>query len=234
MTYLGGSHTGDRDPDDTVEAVQVDWRGHVYVTGETISPDFPTHRPVQRYSGGAVESYLFRLDPDSKQVVFSTFWGGAKRDYGTAVALGPGENVTVVGESASDNLPLQHAFRKQFGPSTDGFMTRFCDPWPGAYPSSNLQFSHTLGASEAPAPQTLEVLTGCAVAHDVEIQTDQPWVRLRYEGRTAPLKLTVETDTTALAAGEHKAEVRITVPAAFRKELTIPVTLTVAEPPAVD
>jgi hypothetical protein len=226
LTYLGGSHTGERDPDDTVEAIQVDWRGHVYITGETVSPDFPTRRSVQPFAGGAVESYLLKFDPENKQVISSTFWGGSKRDAGAAVALGPGENVTFAGESYSDNLPLQNAFRKQFGPSTDAFVTRFCDPWLSTYPAASLQYTPVSGT------QTLDILTGCTTPHDVEVGVDQTWLRVRYEGGTAPVKLTVEVDAAGLAPGEYKAEIRVKLPAAFYSEVNVPVTLTVPEPPA--
>jgi hypothetical protein len=230
-TYLGGSFTGERDPDDTVEAIRVDWRGHVYITGETFSSDFPTHRAVQPWAGGAVESYLLRLDPDNKQIISSTFWGGSKRDAGAALALGPGENVTIVGETYSENLPLQEPVRKQFGPSTDAFVTRFCDPWPGAWPSA-VSFQHTLGNAAAPEAQAIEIYTGCTPAHDVqEIVAGQPWVRLPEVARTAPFKLTVQIDPAELAPGEYTAQIRVKVPAAFHSELTIPVTLSVLEPP---
>jgi hypothetical protein len=229
-TYLGGSLTGAADPDDTVEAIRVDSHGHIYVTGETMSGDFPTKRSVQQFPGGGTESYLLRLDADNKQIVMSTFWGGSKRETGLALALGPGEAVTVAGESYSDNLPLQNAFRKVFGPTTDAFVTKMCDPWPNTFPSSRLDFGYTIGQEGVPATQALDVVTGCTVPHDVsEITADQPWLRLRYEGRTAPLQLTVEVDPAGLTAGEHKAEIRVVVPAAFHTELKIPVTFVVAE-----
>ncbi len=82
------------DPDDTVIALKVDARGHLYVTGETVYADFLTSRPVQHNAAGAAESYLLKLDADNKQVFFSTFWGGSKRDATTALALGPDESVT--------------------------------------------------------------------------------------------------------------------------------------------
>jgi hypothetical protein len=137
-----------------------------------------------------------------------------------------------VGESYSDNLPLQQAFRKQFGPSTDAFVTLFCDPWLSSYPSATLQFVHTAGTSETPSSQSLDILTGCSPAHEVaEVNVDQTWVSLRYEGRTAPFKLNVEVNPANLAPGEYKAQIRVKVPAAFYSELTIPVTLTVVDPP---
>lgn len=230
-TYLGGSMTGAADPDDTITAIRVDAHGYLWVTGETMSPDFPTRRPVQQFPGGGTESYVLRLDPDNKQILLSTFWGGSKRETGTALALGPGEAVTVAGESYSDNLPLQNAFRQTFGPSTEAFVTRFCDPWPSAYPSASLNFGYTIGQQDPLVPQSLDIVTGCQVPFDVtEVSADQPWLTLRYEGTTAPFKLTVEVDSSALSAGEYKAEIRIVIPAAFNPELKIPVTVTIAEP----
>ena len=230
LTYLGGSLTGERDPDDTVEAIQVDGRGHVYVTGETYSGDFPTRRPIQPYAAGGTESYLLKLDPDNKQILYSSFWGGSKRETGSALALGPGENVTFAGETYSDNLPLQNAVSKQFGPTTDGFVARICEPWLGTWPTAGVNIQHVLGA-EAPSGTVLDVITGCR-AHDMtEVKASASWVKLRYEGRTAPFKLAVEVDTTDIAPGEYEAEITVTVPAAFYPELKIPVKLTVVDPP---
>lgn len=232
ITYLGGSHTGDRDPDDTVEAIQVDARGHVLVTGETISADFPTRRAVQTVPGGATESYLLKLDAENRQILYSTFWGGTKRDNGTALAFGPGEAVTLVGETASDNLPLQNEARQQFGPTTDAFVTRICDPWLSAWPAASLAFSYQAGRVEMPAPQETQVVTGCEVPQNVtELAVSVPWLRVRQEGRTAPMKLSLEVDPAGLAAGEYRGEIKVTVPSAFYSELIIPVTLTVTDPP---
>jgi hypothetical protein len=191
------------------------------------SPDFPTRRSVKPFAGGAVESYLLRLDPANKQIISSTFWGGSKRDAGAALALGPGENVTLAGESYSENLPLQNALRQQFGPTTDAFVARFCDPWLSTHPTESLLFSPISGA------ETLDVLTGCTAADDFEISVDQPWLHVRYQGRTAPMKLTVEADARDLAPGKYNAEIRVKLPAAFYPDLTISITLIVPElPPA--
>ncbi|MBL8216391.1 MAG: SBBP repeat-containing protein [Bryobacterales bacterium] len=230
-TYLGGKTTGSADPDDTVSGLKVDGRGHLYVTGETVSADFLTSRPVQPNAAGATESYLIKLDADNKQILFSTFWGGSKRDATTALALGPDESVTLVGETSSDNLPLQNAFRKQMAASTDAFVTRLCDPWPAAS-VTGLQFVYTRGSATLPDPQMIEVTTGCPAAFDVEeITADQPWLRLRPDGQKTNLKLTVELTSGDLPAGEYKAELRLKVPAAFYPEVKVPVTLTVVEPP---
>jgi hypothetical protein len=49
-----------------------------------------------------------------------------------------------------------------------------------------------------------------------------------------PVRLTVEVNTSDLAPGEHKANVVVKVPSAVRPELTIPITLTVADPPPAE
>lgn len=230
FSYLGGSTSGQSDPDETVESIAVDARGYVLVTGQTVSTDFPIKRNVQPYAGGNVESYLLKLDPVNKQTLYSTFWGGGKREVGNALAVGPGENVTLVGDSYSEDLPLQNAVRKTLGATNDAFVMRFCEPWLGSWPNNSVTFGHTIGGTVAD-PQNLEVYTGCTTPFEMEVVSDQPWLRLRYEGRTAPFKLTFEIVPNELPAGEHTANVKVTVPAAFYPELIIPVTLTVVEPP---
>ena len=43
-------------------------------------------------------------------------------------------------------------------------------------------------------------MTGCTTPHDVEITVDQPWLRLRYEGRTATPDPEIEALIEAVAA----------------------------------
>jgi hypothetical protein len=55
-TYLGGS-SGDGG-----NGIAVDPRGHVYVTGSTNSPDFPTHNALQpTFSGGPSDAFVAKI-----------------------------------------------------------------------------------------------------------------------------------------------------------------------------
>lgn len=235
LTYLGGSAKGTSDPDETATSVKIDSHGHVYVSGETNSPDFPGRRMVQPVHGGAQDAYLMRIDLDSSQIIYSTFWGGQKKDAALAVALGPGEAATVVGESYSDDLPLAGAVQTRLGSLNDAFVAQICDPWLGAIPPA-AAFTYSAGGADQPPPQTVEVFSGCTGPFDAVTEvvvSDQPWLKAEASRAAVPMNLKLTAETGGLAPGEYKAVVRVTVQEAFYRTLEIPVTLTVLEPPPV-
>ncbi len=225
LTYLGGSTKGAADPDEVANAVRIDTHGHVYVAGETVSPDFLGRREVQAAHGGAQDAFLMRLDLDTSQVLYSTFWGGDKRDAGSALALGPGEAATLVGESYSPNLPVANAAQPRLASLNDAFVAQICDPWLGSFPQAALQMQK--GSAQA---MDLDVFSGCTQPFDaVEIAASEPWLTITPSARTVPMKLSLRVNPEGLAEGEHKATIRVTVNEAFHRTLEIPVTLTVTE-----
>jgi hypothetical protein len=231
LTYLGGSFNGKQDPDDTTSAVKMNPYGHVYVAGETSSLDFVTRRPLQDAPAGLQEAYLMRLDINSGRIIYSTFWGGSKEENLLALALGPGENATIAGETASTDLRLEKAVRKMVGGSLDAFFTRVCAPWVFSYPSP-LRVDWTIGQ---PAPEALQVgaYDGCEAAQHraTRIEVSEPWLSVTPESGAMPLQMKVLVNTDGLAAGEYKGTITVTVPEAFNGPLQIPVTLAVADPP---
>ena len=79
-TYLGGSNA------DQGRGVAVDGAAHVYVTGTTDSPDFPTANPLEAALGAppGADAFLAKLERGGDDFVFSTFLG-AKGGNGVAV-----------------------------------------------------------------------------------------------------------------------------------------------------
>ncbi|MDX1980339.1 MAG: SBBP repeat-containing protein [Bryobacteraceae bacterium] len=228
FTYVGGSVTGPADPDETVSAVQIDSHGHVYVTGETVSPDFPGRREVQRTHGGAHDSFLVRIDTADNQIVYATFWGGQKKDTATALALGPGENATIVGESFSDDFPVFAATQSRLGSINDAFVAQICDPWLTAT-SPVVNFNWTAGA-QAPDAQEVTVTCGCAQPFDAEVNAGEAtWLEVARSGPTVPLRLQLRLNTQGLMAGEYRTTIRVTVLEAFQRTIEIPVVLTVTD-----
>jgi uncharacterized protein (TIGR03437 family) len=113
-TYLGGSGC------DEASAIAVDAGGNAYVTGWTISPNFPTVNPLQAtYGGGGPLSYgrggdafVAKLNAAGSALVYSTYLGGAGLDAGRAVAVDSDGNAYVTGWTTSANFPtkLQPAY----------------------------------------------------------------------------------------------------------------------------
>jgi len=236
LTYLGGSSRGPTDPDESASAVAIDAHGLVYVTGHTNSPDFPGVRPFQPLHAGKFDAFLLHLDLDNREIRFASFWGGEANDAALALTLGPGEAVTVAGRTNSAQLPVANATQPERGSTDDAFLAQFCDPWPAYWLGdlSELRFSYTLGG---PALEALKavVYTGCPQAFDATApESDQPWLTVAADAATAPLTLTFTANPDGLEPGEYRATVRLSIPAAFKPVLEIPVVLIVSAPPAED
>ena len=237
LSYLGGSSTGPNDPDEAINVLKIDARGHLHIAGFTNSADFPGNtRAMQGNATGAFDAFVLRMDPDNKQIFYSTFWGGQKNDSANALALGPGEAVTFVGNSTSADLPVSaNAVQGKPGSSDEGFVAKFCDPWLGSWSASGWagETVYVLGAERLAAVE-LDVYSGCpqkfAVKGDGPELEGVSWLTVTNDGGAVPMKLKLEFNTDGLEAGEYKTMIRVTVPDAFYPTLEIPVVLKVVAP----
>jgi Bacterial Ig-like domain (group 3)/Beta-propeller repeat/Putative Ig domain len=129
-TYIGGSGQ------DTAYAIAVDASGNAYITGTTISPDFPTTvGAFQTLLSAAPDAFVTKLGPDGSALVYSTYLGGNANDIAFAIAVDASGNAYVVGETQSGNFPVLGSSPKVLGgPITcdslisggfDGFITKF-------------------------------------------------------------------------------------------------------------
>src|SRR5438552_3467713 len=73
-TYLGGSAR------DAASGIAVDAAGSAYVTGYTISTNFPTMNPLQAaHGGGYTDAFVSKLDAAGTALLYSTYLGGSGR-----------------------------------------------------------------------------------------------------------------------------------------------------------
>ncbi len=101
-TYLGGSS------DDVGNHLVVDSAGNTYVTGYTLSADFPTTvGAYQTNIGGSYDAFITKINPSGNGLTYSTFLGGSAFDYGNAIAVDSAGNSYVTGETASANFPTE-------------------------------------------------------------------------------------------------------------------------------
>jgi hypothetical protein len=79
-TYLGGSGTPGLNGE-SGNAVAVDREGYAYVTGATVSKDFPTKNAFQsEYKGsadGSSNAFVTKFSTDGSSLVYSTYLGGS-------------------------------------------------------------------------------------------------------------------------------------------------------------
>jgi hypothetical protein len=118
-TYLGGSNT------DYTSEIALDTSGNAYVTGETLSSDFPiTAGAYQTTFGGVRDAYVTELNPTGSALLYSTYVGGSDVDTPHGIALDTAGNAYLSGETYSSNFPTTPgAFQTTIGSSIDAFVT---------------------------------------------------------------------------------------------------------------
>jgi len=118
-TYLGG--TGG----DVAYGVTSDAAANLYVTGYTLSTDFPvTPDAAQPANGGGIAAFLVKLNPGvagSGALVYGSYFGGTGVHYGQGVALAPNGTIFVGGTTTPDFQAT--GFQPDFaGGTSDGFV----------------------------------------------------------------------------------------------------------------
>jgi len=111
-TYIGGSAS------DFARDIAVDSTGAVYITGWTLSPNFPVLGPLQSFYGGGIVSgdvFVTKINPAGTAIVYSTYLGGNADEEGLAIAVDASGNAYVTGYTQSFNFPVFKAFQAVFG-----------------------------------------------------------------------------------------------------------------------
>ncbi len=118
-TYLGGSSADDG------LAIAVDSSGNAYVTGWTVSFDFPTRNPLQPTRRGRFESaFISKLSADGTSLVYSTYLGGSNWDHGHGIAVDASGNAYLTGSTASFDFPTVNPLQPAFGGGVDAFIAK--------------------------------------------------------------------------------------------------------------
>lgn len=117
-SYLGGSDH------DWCEDLQIGADGSWYLVGSTQSNDFPLAGADQSAFGGERDAVVTILDPDSKTLKYSSYFGGSGSDEGFGISLDGGGNLYIAGQSQSSDLPLLDAWQNSLSGSQDAFVLR--------------------------------------------------------------------------------------------------------------
>jgi len=119
MTFIGGSGT------DEGTGLVIDGEGYAYLTGGTNSPDFPVANAFRNKISGGYDVWVTKLDPNGKDMIFSTYIGGTDDDFGFGIAIDSGKNIFVTGQTKSWNYPVVNRYQlSPFGGLGDAFITK--------------------------------------------------------------------------------------------------------------
>lgn len=120
-TFIGG------DGGDGGSAITIDGSGRAYVTGTTVSTNFPTTPGTfdPTYNGGEADAFVARLSTIGSALDYATFLGGSNRDFSNSLAADGSGRVYVAGVTESTNFPTTvGAFDRSLNGGIDAFVVR--------------------------------------------------------------------------------------------------------------
>jgi Beta-propeller repeat/Abnormal spindle-like microcephaly-assoc'd, ASPM-SPD-2-Hydin len=120
FTYLGGSLA------DGAQAIAVDPSGNAYVTGSTVSTDFPVAGAVfqPKFGGGNADAFVTKLDPAGATLTYSGYLGGTNTDIGYGIAVDTDANAYIAGQTCSLDFPLANPVQAAPGGNCDAFVSK--------------------------------------------------------------------------------------------------------------
>jgi len=175
-TYLGGSEF------DGATDVTVDGSGNAYVTGSTLSGDYPTVNALQPdFGSGWGRAFVSKLNADGTVLVYSTYLGGSGSEGGAGIAVDGVGAAYVTGSTVSADFPTTSgSFQSAYAggtcgvppntwPCGDGFVAKL-NPQ-----GSALSYSTYLGGSGQDYPSDITVdLFGSAYLTGTTYSSDFP------------------------------------------------------------
>lgn len=133
-TYLGG------DWDDGSAVIALDANGNAYVTGSTLSSDFPTTPGV--FNSTDPGAFVTKLNATGTALEYSTFLGGGYAVWSSGIVLDANDNVYMTGTTTSSDFPTTSgAFQPTIGGASDAFVAKL------NVNGSALEYSTFLGGS---------------------------------------------------------------------------------------
>lgn len=115
-SYLGGGAT------ERGNAIAIDDAKNIYVVGTTVSDDFPVANAFDdTYDGGTNgDVFVAKLDATGTTLIYATYLGGSADDLGYGVAADAAGNAYVVGQTDSEDFPLNNPLDDECGSIVNG------------------------------------------------------------------------------------------------------------------
>jgi hypothetical protein len=163
-SFLGGM------ANDEASAVVIDPDGNAYVTGQTVSANFPTTPGAyQSSNAGDKDAFITKFGFDG-QIGYSTYVGGGASDKSWGIAVNDAGGAYVIGETLSADFPTVAAFQGTFGGVSDAFLSEL------APDGASLERSTFVGGMSADGARAVAlhanwapVLTGYTASQDFPV-----------------------------------------------------------------
>lgn len=115
-TFLGGNNY------DFVTDIAIDASGNAYVTGQTLSLNFPTAAAWQGSLAAEYDLFVSKLNASGDSLIYSTYIGGNGYDEGLGIVRHPRGEVRVCGWTSSTDFPTVKPQQPACGGGFDAFM----------------------------------------------------------------------------------------------------------------
>ena len=159
-TYLGGSGG------DAGLGIAVDSTGCAYITGDTLSTDFPPVNAYQSTLRGVYDAFVTKINPAGSALVYSTYLGGSNDEHGLGIAVDSSGYAYITGWTYSTDFPLVNPLQSKF---SETFVTKLNTTGNG------IVYSTYSGGSLAHLVHSIAVdSSGCAYITGETRSTDLP------------------------------------------------------------
>ena len=134
-TYLGGSD------DDEGYGIAMNSSAVIYLTGKTISPNFPTAGPYQASRAGDSDAFVTAFSAEGSGLLLSSYLGGSWDDNSRRIDIDADGYIYIAGWTESSDFPIENAYQTAYSRYNEIFITRFDAS------GSSLVYSTYLGGS---------------------------------------------------------------------------------------
>lgn len=196
-TYIGGT------ANETVTGMAVGPNGDVYLTGNTLSSDFPLVNAAQTSLAGTTNAFVVWVN-SSKALGYSTFLGGTTNDTGVGITYNSKGQIFVTGGADSPDFPTVNAFQPVAAGRQDAFVAMYDPSLSG---TATLVYSSYLGGSGWDIGRAIALaedgtvwIAGGTYSYDLPMRGDsrQPVYRGEGDAFVAHLSISLGASATAL------------------------------------
>lgn len=118
-TVMGGS------ADDEALSIAVDSFKNAYITGRTLSANYPVAAGnIQGTSGGGQDAFITQITETGFFTFFSSYLGGSGNDVGNSIVVDGEGNFYVVGSTSSPNFPVKNGLPGSTSGGRDAFLIK--------------------------------------------------------------------------------------------------------------
>lgn len=209
--YVGGSLA------DSVNGIAVDSTGDVFITGSTVSPDFPIVAGAFQttFGGGNADAFVTEINPAGTTLIYSSYLGGTGTDVGNGIAIDTSGSAYVAGQTCSLDFPLAHPLQANSGGNCDAFASKVSILTGIELNPAGLVFSaQSLGTTSV--PQTVTLTNGDATLSNIVVANPSGAAGSEFaQTNTCPSTLgpggtcTITVTFSPTAVGLAKAEIDI-------------------------